>query len=162
MVDKTPVTAERPAGSPVDTMSRNLGDFAADLISLAELQWELLKVDVRDSVRGGLIPVFLAVACLPLLLAALPVFLAGISLLLIRRGGLSDDVAFLLTAGGVIFIVAAVVTVAVTRLREPWIKLSRSRQELHQNVLWIKNALKQTSARRDLENPRSSAPFPRS
>lgn len=151
MVDQT--TVNRSNGhreNPGRAMTRNVGEFAGELLALIELQWRLLTVDVKQGLRRMMFPAGLLLLGLVLLVASFPILLMMVGFFLVQAG-LSPGVAFLIAF--VIGMVAAGIAgiVGWLLLRNSVSTLNRSRQELSQNLRWIRGALKHSGRATEAE-----------
>jgi hypothetical protein len=125
-------------------MRRNLGQLGNDVMTLAELQVELLQVDMREWLRACTVPLLLLAAGLLLGLASFPVLLLSMAYGL---GHVTDWPmwARLLAAGGAGLVLAGVLAVAAIQLLRRDVKiLSRSSAELRRNVRWLRELLTQS------------------
>ncbi|QGQ22433.1 hypothetical protein F1728_06980 [Gimesia benthica] len=117
------------------------GDLIADMISLSELQLELLAVDSRDALRKSLYPLILLCLGLGLIVGAFPVMLFGFSWWLSEMTSLSLagsclTMALLSLAGaGLLFYLAR------KGLAHSLGHFKRTRDELRSNTQWIKKIL---------------------
>ena len=118
-----------------------LGDLIADLISLSELQFELLAVDSRDALRKSLYPLILLCLGLGLIVGAFPIILFGFSWWLsdITSLGLAGSclVVALLSLAGAGFLFYLVRRGLAHSLGH----FKRTRDELRSNIQWIKKIL---------------------
>lgn len=78
MLDQKNMNGQRGQTSPAGGVKKNLAGLTHDLISLAELQAQLVAVDLRDSYSRSVVPAVLVVTALLLALGAMPVILLGI------------------------------------------------------------------------------------
>lgn len=134
----------QPEQLPPRAMRRNLSQLGSDVMTLAELQVELLQVDMRDWLRACTIPLLLLAAGVLLGLASFPILLLSLAYGL---GYMTEWslAARLLVAGGAGLIVAgAMAVIAVQLLRRDVKILSRSSAELRRNVRWLKELLTQS------------------
>ncbi|MEQ8851951.1 phage holin family protein [Gimesia sp.] len=117
------------------------GDLIADLISLSELQIELLTIDSRDALRKSIYPLILLCLGLGLIVGAFPVMLFGMSWWLSEVTSLSLAgscliMALLSLAGaGLLFYLAR------NGLVHSLGYFKRTRDELRSNTQWIKKIL---------------------
>lgn len=126
---------------PHRTMRRNLRQLASDVVTLMELQAELLQVDLRDWFKGVVWRLVLVGAAVVIALAAIPVLLFSFAYFLVEWTDLSLP-ASLLIAGGSGFVIAAIcVALAVTLMKRDRRLLHRSGSELRRNVRWLKEVL---------------------
>lgn len=126
--------------SKVD-MRGHLGDLGADLISLSELQIELLSVDARDAMRESCFPMILLFLGIGLVIGACPVMLLGVSWWLSTITNLSLAASFLMVALCGLLISATLFFFAWKGLKQSLGLLKRSRTELKSNIQWIKKIL---------------------
>ena len=137
-------TMENGSASPSGVMRDRLGHFAKDVAALAELQAELLQVELRDWLRKCLVPVvILAAVATTLSLASLPLLLLGLAYCLHEFGGLSMALSTLIAAA-VGFVVAGVCAFLGWRvLKRQRGSFTRFKIELTRNVQWLKQVLTQ-------------------
>lgn len=133
-------------------MKGHLGDLGADLISLSELQIELLTVDTRDAMRESRYPIILLLLGIGLVVGACPVLLVGLSWWLSTITNLSLAASFLMVAMGGLLIAASLFFFASKGLRKSLGLLQRSHKELKSNIQWVKKILS--------EKPRYRQPRP--
>ena len=126
----------------------NLGDLGADLISLGELQLELLSVDVRDAAQNSFSPALFASLGLGLVIGCCPLVLLGMSWWLADFTELSAAGASLVVAAVGLVIAGIFFYLAWRGLRESVNLLNRSRIELSSNLRWIKKILSQKHRKR--------------
>lgn len=121
--------------------ARGVGTFAHDVLTLAELQAELLAADVRECRQSARIPALLLLCGLAVTISCFPVALTALALFLTRFFETSYACGFLLA-----FLIGAVVGVALIGVG--WFQVSRrvavlrrSQQELIRNLRWIRKVL---------------------
>ena len=119
-----------------------MGELAHDIVSLAELQLELFRVDCREGLRRILIPVALLLFAGIVAVGTVPIALILIAELLVQAAGLSRAVAFLIAAMSGFIVALAIGVVGWFYLRGVVRVFERSREELTSNMAWIKHALK--------------------
>lgn len=126
-------------------MGANLAGLAHDALSLAELQVQLLSVDLRDAKRGAGPALALLVVGAVLALGSIPVLLIAGAASLIEYADWSSPAAH-----GVMG--AAAVALAVLLLRIGWNRtvralgtVQRSRSEFTETLQWLKNSLREGS-----------------
>ena len=115
--------------------------LASDVVTLIELQVELLKVDLKEWARGMIWPGILAVFAVVSALAAMPVFLFGLAYLLHDRTDLTLWGALLIASGVGLVLSVALILLAVLLLKRDVKILGRSANELSRNVRWLKEVL---------------------
>lgn len=113
--------------------------LAHDLITLAELQTRLLFLDLKEAgTRSAASAVSLA-AMVALILSGGPIILFGFAQMLNANTDWPPGVANLVVGGVACLIGAIAAWVSVTRLQRVTRVLSRSQQELHQNLEFVKS-----------------------
>ena len=143
---------DQKAGTALRT---NLGDFAHDVLTLAELQGRLLVVDLNDARARAVRPLALGLIGLVLLLATFPVALLGLAWLL-SLTGLPLWACLLIAAGAGLMCSGLLGWLAWRTLRTTFAVFDRSREEFTQNLSWIKSVLR-SGSRRPVERASSSA-----
>jgi hypothetical protein len=142
MADQTSV--EWPSArdeAPATVFARNFGECARDIVNLAELQSQLLAVDVKQSARRMTVPAVLLVLAVVMILGSFPVLLMTIAYALIEGAGWPHWAGFLL-ATGIGFLVGGVLAASgYMLLRNAIPRLERSRKELADNLRWLKDSL---------------------
>ncbi|MHB8972872.1 MAG: phage holin family protein [Pirellulaceae bacterium] len=124
--------------SPPNGVAKGMAELTHDTMSLAELQFELFKIDCRDGLPRILIPVALLLFAGTVAVGSVPIALLLFAEFLVQAAGLSRAAALSIAAlSG--FVVAAVMGFAgwsylcrVVRVFE------RSREEWARNMNWIK------------------------
>jgi hypothetical protein len=149
--------AER--ASPSRTLASNAAAMAYDLVSLAELQWQLLVADMRGVWSGALVAVGATIVALVIAVAAMPVALAALGLLLADATGLSPAAGMLLVVLAALVVTSGLLGAGWWHLREQLAGLERSRRELRNNLNTLKRILERHAARSPAgdENYRSSS-----
>ena len=130
------------------TLARDVGEFAHDVLTLAELQAQLFVTDLQECSRRALVPGLVLLAGAALGLACFPVALAALALLLIQVLGTSYATGFLLAA--IVGVILSALLCASGRLlvRKRLAVMQRSRQELDRNLRWIKKVLERNRTTR--------------
>jgi hypothetical protein len=122
-------------------LARDVGSFANDVLTLAELQSQLLVADVREYSRRALVSSLVLLGGLALGLACFPIALVTAALGLVQFLNISYFTAFLIVvvAGAICSILLCMV--GWIQVRQRAAVLRRSRDELVRNVNWIKRVL---------------------
>ena len=140
--------------SPPRAVAKSMGELTQDIVALAELQFELLRIDSREGFKRMLIPLGLFLAAAAVAVGSVPVALVFLAALLVQAAGLSIAAAFLiatlvgLLAAGTIGILAWITARGALRV------FARSGEEFTRNFAWIKRAL-QRPAPGEFEPPES-------
>jgi len=120
----------------------NLAELGGDIASLAELQVQLAAADAKESLGRAILPAILLGAGVVFLLAALPVALIGVSMLLADALGLTHPGwAYLIVAGVTAALTVVLVLIGLPRLSHAFASFIRTKEELSRNVAWIKTVL---------------------
>ena len=125
--------------------AKEMRGLAHDIVSLAELQFELFRIECRDGLKQILITVVLLVVAGIVAVGTVPIVLLLIVQLLVRVAGLSQTAAFLLAAISGFVLALAIGVAGWSRLRGVVRVFERSQKELARNMTWIKQALKRRS-----------------
>lgn len=127
---------------PPNGVAKGMGELAHDFVSLAELQFELFRIDCREGLKRTLIPVALLLLAAIVAAGAVPVVLICIAEFLARAAGLSRPAAFAIAALGGLLAAVALGVAGWSGIRGVVRVFGRSREELSRNMTWIKHALK--------------------
>ena len=84
--------------TPPDGVANDMDELTRDIVSLAELQFELFRNDCRKGLRGLLIPVALLLLAGIVAAGSVPVALIFIAEILAQAAGLSRAAAFSIAA----------------------------------------------------------------
>ncbi len=140
---------------PSRTLARNAAGIAHELVGMAELQGELLAADFRQIVRDAIRGLSFWVVAGLLAFATLPVALAGAGLWLAE--GLDQR-----PAAGLLWVSLAAALLAAGAGMAGWLQfrmqamtLERSRRELRENIMLLKQILTEQSAREAAERAAS-------
>jgi energy-converting hydrogenase Eha subunit H len=122
-----------------EAILRGVGDLSHDIITVVELQYKLAVEDFRSAmskVRETLVLfVFAAVLCL----AGVPILLVGTAELITHYSSLERGWAYCLIALIALVLGLAGASVALRRILAALSVFSRSRQELAENLTWLKS-----------------------
>ena len=131
--------------SPQQSASRGFatgaGNFAQDVLTLAELQAQLLAIDVRECRARMTVPVVLLLGGFAIAFACFPIGLAAFALCLIQFFNTTYATGFLIA-----FIVGAILGTLMSiigwrRVGKRLAVLKRSQHELARNLRWIKTVI---------------------
>ena len=123
-------------------VARGMGELTCDIVSLAELQFELFRSDCREGVKRMLFPAAMLLAAGTVAVGTAPIALLLVAELLEQAVGLSRTAAFSITALGGFTAALAVGVLGWFSMRGVVRAFERSSEELGRNVNWIKHALK--------------------
>jgi len=128
--------------APPNGVAQGMGDLTHDIVSLAELQYELVRNDYRAGMKGLLTPVVLLLGAGIVALGTVPVALLLMAEILIQVAGLSRASALSIAALSGFLAAVALGVVGWSQLRGVGRVFQRSREEWIRNLNWIKLALK--------------------
>jgi hypothetical protein len=146
MVGETPMNQRNESNpAPRNGVAQDMGDLTHDLVSLAELQFELLRNDCREGLKGLWIPVSLLLAAGMVALGTAPLVLMLMAEFLAQVAGLSRASALAIAALSGFIVAVALGVLGWSRLRGVGRVFARSREEWTRNMTWIKHALKRSA-----------------
>jgi Putative Actinobacterial Holin-X, holin superfamily III len=131
-------------GSPAAAskgLARNVGEFAHDVLTLAELQGRLLIADVQEFRQRMVIPGLVLLGGVMLGLACFPIALAGLAFALVEVLELSNATGFLLALVIGAVLSAVLCVIGWLQVRSHVAVLGRSKREFAHNLSWIKKVL---------------------
>jgi hypothetical protein len=146
MVGET--TMNRRNGStpaPPNGVAKGMGELTHDIVSLAELQFELFRIDCREGLKRMLIPVALLLFAGIVAVGTVPIALIFIAEFLEQAARLSRAAAYSIAAMSGFIVAVAMGFVGWSCIRGIVRVFERSREELTRNMTWIKYALKRTA-----------------
>lgn len=132
--------------APARSMGRSVRQLSSDVITLMELQAELLQVDVREWVQSFIRPLIALIAGGIILLATAPVALVSFGYLLAEKTELPLWGAMMTSAGIGIGLAAISAGIGVWLLKKDRRMLHRFSPELRKNVQWLKETLRSSPA----------------
>jgi hypothetical protein len=123
-------------------LGKNLSGFTRDVLTLAELQFKLLAVDCRDARASVGRGILLLGAGFILALAVIPVLVAALGFSLVELAGWSHAAAF--GTAALVSLLLALVSgwYGWSRIKSASSTFQRSRAELRETFLWIKESLR--------------------
>lgn len=127
---------------PTTAVAKNFGSLAHDLITLAELQWELLQVDTARSFRRLLILLSIGFLAAAILLGCVPVALFALGYVLAEQLNLSMSAAMISSAGVGVVIGALFLLAAYLLSKQLTAGFDESKSEFAKNVQWLKSTLR--------------------
>jgi len=118
-----------------------VGDLLHDVVSLSELQVQLLAVDARESVDKAKTPIGLLVGGIALALGAVPVLLLSLAEALTLWLGWERALSYLVSGLAGAVVAGILLYLAWQQMGAVLAVFDRSRVELAENIRWIKYAL---------------------
>ena len=128
--------------SPPNGVAKDMGELTHDIMSLAELQFELFRIDCREGLKRMLVPVAMLLVAGIVAVGTVPIALIFIAEFLAQSAGLSRAAAFSIATMTGFIVALAMGVVGWSYLRGVVRVFERSREELTRNMTWIKHALK--------------------
>lgn len=128
--------------TPSGHMGRNVSGLAHDLMTLVELQYQLLMADLKAGVSRAIVPVAAIAVGAILVFIALLMLVSSVALVIQESTDLTAGAAFAITGGSAIVLAAILMFAAWMKLRSSFDVLDRSSQEFKENLRSIKAALK--------------------
>ena len=129
------------SAAPATAMGRSVRQLGGDVLSLMELQAELLQVDVREWVQSFIRPIVALVLAAIIALGTIPVVLVGFGYLLEAKTELPLWGAMLSAAGAGLALALTGAAIGVWLLKRDRAMLHRFSTELRKNVRWLREML---------------------
>ncbi|MEQ8791387.1 MAG: phage holin family protein [Pirellulaceae bacterium] len=148
--------AKRPTQS-WSMLRSNVTELLHDITTIAELQAKLTMCDMQSSLRQARLPLAVGVSAVVLLLGAVPIGLTAAAESLVQYAEWTRPLAYLTVSGiaaAISIVMLALGGQALRRSSEP---LQRSREELAENVRWIRRALRAHGRLENLEETKLSS-----
>lgn len=120
--------------------------LAVDVLKLADLQVQLLTLDVREVWAAAWKSVLVLGGGMALVIAAMPVLLISAGEYLRQAFSLSQEFALLLVSGVVLAVATALIGWSAQRLARAAKPLRRSTDELRANMTWLRSVLHSDAA----------------
>jgi hypothetical protein len=127
--------------SPTRALAGNAAALAHDLLTIGELQLQLLRADLGGVWSGAMWALAACLAALGLLAAALPVALAGLGLWLADATAQAPWAGLLWVALAAVLVTCGLLGAGWWQFREQLAGLERSRRELQNNFEALKRIL---------------------
>jgi hypothetical protein len=149
MVDQAPLEEAGWAGPPLYKRQASaaagvrdgVGDLLHDVVSLGELQAQLIAVDARESAQKAVAPIGLLIGGISLALGAVPVLLLSLGEALTLWLDWERALSYLVSGLAGAVIAGLLLYLAWQQAGAVIAVFDRSRVELAENVRWIKYAL---------------------
>lgn len=142
MINTTQKRTDYDPVMPTTAVAKNVGSLTHDLITLAELQWELLQVDTSRSIRRLLILIVVGVVAAAMLVGCVPVALIALGYVLTEQFELSMSASMICSAGVGVVIGALLLLVAYLLSKQLTAGFDESKSEFAKNVQWLKSTLR--------------------
>jgi uncharacterized membrane protein YqjE len=136
-------------------LAGDVREFAHDVLTLAELQAQLFVADVQECGQRVMIPGIVLICGVVLGMACFPLALVVLALFLVQIFEITSAMGFLIAFAAGAVLSALLVAIGYLQIREHAILLQRSREELRRNLNWIKKVLKRSRTTRSDPNDQS-------
>ncbi len=134
------------AGS--DMVMKSVAGFGENLLTLAELQARLAKIELRQNLEAARAGIFLAIGSAVASCSGLIIMLAGLAELMVSELGIRRGYALLTVAASAIAAGTICLIAAATLLRARRISFPLSCEELARNVNWLRTVLRHSGRSR--------------
>ncbi len=135
----------RPIEEATSAVGEHVVNLTSDLVSLAELQGQLLVIDAKETCDQATTPALIAVAGVCVLLSAISLLLAAVVETLSIRTELTWEGACWLVAVGAILCATLAIGYGLAKMRRACRTLQRSQAEFQENLRWIKKVVQQAA-----------------
>lgn len=137
---QTPLNGHAPE-TATETMVRGARGLGSDIVSLAELQWQLAMADFAVAKQDAVAQTMKLVVVLGLAIGGTPLLLFGVAELLVEQLEWSRGLTYLGVAA-IALAIAGFVGMSVMRgLSKCGASFARSKFELNQNIAWLKTVI---------------------
>jgi Putative Actinobacterial Holin-X, holin superfamily III len=131
-----------------DKVMRSVAGFGENLLTLAELQARLARIELGRNLEAARAGVVWALGSAVTACAGLVIMLAGLAELMVSELGMRRGYAFLSVASSAIAVGAICLVVAATRLGATRLGFPLSIEELARNVNWLRTVLRHSGRSR--------------
>jgi len=143
------------------SVARNTGEFLHDLVTLSELQLQLVYIDGQEKVRTLVWPAMTLALGVIVGCATLPVALIALAMTLTEVTSFSPAQSAGIAMGVGFVLAALLVGIGWFALKSPrGNAFERSAKEWRQNLRWIKDALQKSVGKRAAPAHRSAPTYP--
>ena len=119
---------------------RELDSLVAEFREMAAARWELARLELEADVRSVKRLLVVCLVAAVMAITALPILVVCLAELLDGYGGIVRAGWLLIFAAGLLFAAAVVVPFAVYRFRRRFVGLQETREELREDLLWLREA----------------------
>jgi hypothetical protein len=123
-------------------VATSMSELTHDVIELAELQAQLLTLDLKSVTRQSRTSILLSVVGICLLVGTVPDLLLAIGEYFVEQHGWTHAAGYGLAAAISILASAVLLGLGWNRFQSGLKSLHRSRDELRRNIAWIKSSLR--------------------
>ena len=132
--------------APTKAVARGVGELGADILQLAELQAQLAKEDLAVTARGMVKPAICVAVSAVFAVASLPIVLVAVAELIVQYTELTRGWSYLIVS--LATLVTSLAAIFASRgMFQGFSTFDRSRQELTNNLQWLKTMWKKPSKR---------------
>lgn len=140
MDSQTAAVEEKPANA-YQGMRQNVAILAQDAVRLADLQLQLLTLDITEFWQRARFGIAFCIVGAVVMLGAVPVLLLSLAELLTSRTDLSLASSQGLVAVAALILAAGVLWMSLKQLTHAGRSLQRSQEELRANMTWLRSVL---------------------
>ena len=141
------VEADQQEDQPFRTVARNTGEFAEDVLTLAELQAKLLMLESREWIQSQLLFVAVGTAGVAIGAGLIPIVFLTVAAILVESAGLSNAQALFASTCLGMLVVGGLLGSAYAMSRKITTPFKRSSREWDTNFRWIRNMLRRQARR---------------
>jgi len=123
-------------------VAASFSELTHDVIELAELQVQLLGLDMKETTQKTRTSLILAILGVCMLLGSIPVALIALGEFLVEQMGWAQSTGLIVATLVGVVLSLLILAAAWWRLRSGMGTLQRSREELNRNIAWIKASLR--------------------
>jgi uncharacterized membrane protein YqjE len=125
-------------------LARDVGEFAYDVFTLAELQAQLFVADMQECGQRVRVPGLILLFGMALGVACFPIALAALALIIVEVFGTSYAMGFLIAVVAGAALSTLLCVIGWHQVRDRVAVLGRSQQALVRNLRWIKKVLERS------------------
>jgi hypothetical protein len=140
-------------GSPPRRVRRNLSELAHDVVTLVELQVQLLAVDLRDARKTAGLAIAQLAAAVCLGLGAVPLLLFAVSHVLIESARWPPAVAYAVVGIAAAGVAGLLLWTGSRQSARALGTIQRSRAEFEETLRWLKGSLRPADSSVEYEIP---------
>ena len=123
------------------SVAASISGMAHNAIELAELQAQLFACDIKSSGQRARSSLLLCIVGVSLLLSAFPVLLIALAVLLNTQLDWPPAAGYAVAALVGLLVSGAILAFAYAQFKQGIVTLDRSREELSNNIAWLKTQL---------------------
>ena len=130
-------------------LQSEIGSLISDVRRMAALRWELARVELTSDFRAAAWLLAVAVAAVLMVIVALPLLLVALGQLLSGVWGIPQSGWLCIFGCGLIIVAVAGLFIALKRFKKNFIGLEETIEELHEDIVWLREWSEGAEADRD-------------